>query len=112
MAKITKKPSASKEQSKEALAKAKYAAAKAAKRAARSVSPVAGVNEGTSAQPIPAVATKPKRVRYVREVKPVQSRAASSVLPPRSGTFSARLMSKGMALPPKDERGLAMKMMG
>jgi hypothetical protein len=112
VAKTQKKQSATKEQSKESLAKAKYHAAKAAKRAARVAASGVLVNEGATGQPVPAVATKPKRARYVREINPVQPCAALSVLPPRRTTFFARIMSKGIAMPPKEERVMGLKLMG
>jgi hypothetical protein len=106
VAKNSKKQSAIKEQSKASLAKARYDAAKAAKKAARTVSLVTGVNESATVQLITAVPTKPKRVRYFREMKAVQPRAAFSALPPRSNSLFARMMSKGIALPPKEERSI------
>ena len=101
MTKTMSKQSAPKEQSKESLAKARYKAAKAAKRAARAASQLPNPNECVTVHPITAVPTKPRRARYVRELKTVLPRAALSVLPPRSTLLSARLMSKGIALPPK-----------
>jgi len=112
VAKTSKKNSATKEPSKESIAKAKYHAAKAAKRAARSLSQGTGPGDGAATQLSAAVAAKPKRARYVREMKPAQPRAAVSILPPRRTSLHAKLMSKGIVLPPKEERGTGLKLLG
>jgi hypothetical protein len=112
VAQTSKKNSATKEPSKESIAKAKYYAAKAAKRAARSVSRGTVPNENATTQNSNAVATKPKRARYARKMKPVQRRPTVSILPPRRTSFHARLMSKGITLPPKEERGTGLKLLG
>jgi hypothetical protein len=113
MAKKAKKEAVKPEQSKERLAKAKYHAEKAAKRARAAAASTAAANGTSPAAAPPAVTPAPKkdkRPRYVREKKPEELPAPADspavTIPPRSTSFSAKLITKGLALPPKEEKGL------
>jgi hypothetical protein len=45
-----------------------------------------------------------KRERYVREKKEKRSEVEAAPLPPRSKKFFGKLMTKNLAIPPKDEQ--------
>jgi hypothetical protein len=49
---------------------------------------------------------KAKRPRFVRERVEKRERPAAAALPPRSTKFAARLLTKNLAVPPKDDAKL------
>jgi hypothetical protein len=95
------------EKAKEAAAKAKEAAEKAAEKVAEAAAKVAEVVQEKVVQPVvEAVAEppKPKRARFVREKKAPRQPVKLPPLPPPSKKLTAKLMSKNLALPPKEDR--------
>lgn len=105
MAKKAKKEAVKPDESKATLAKKKYHAEKAAKAAAKAT------RQGAAPAPVAAPAVKkPKKPRFVREKKAARPQTETVPLPPRSTTFSAKIMSKGLALPPKDDKSGPMPM--
>ena len=103
MAKMPKKQAVLPQQSVDSMAKAKYDTAKAAKRTGQALAPAVDAGEGEVVRPI-APTKKRVKTRFVRERKVAEPRTVSSVLPPRSTSATARLMSKGLALPPKENK--------
>ena len=89
-----------------ALGKAKEAVAQAAGKVANAVSHAAeAVNEHVVHPVAEAVGlVKPPKKRFVREKKEKKTPATTGALPPRSTKAAAKLMTKGLSVPPKEEK--------
>lgn len=59
--------------------------------------------------PPPVVIEKPKRKRFVREKKEKVAPPVPANLPERSTKATAKLMTKGLALPPKEDQATGQK---
>ncbi len=104
-AKAAKRTHAAKaEEAKGTLAAAKDAVTEAAGRVAELVTQAAQAVREHVVRPVVAAVKKPKKARFVREKKEVKTPAKAAPLPPRSTKASAKLMTKNVALPPKEGR--------
>jgi hypothetical protein len=108
MAKKKKQEAVKPEEPKGTLTKAKDAVVKAAEKVAEVVTHAAESVQEHVVQPvIDAVKKpkKPKKPRFVREKKEKRPQSPAPALPPRSTKVTAKLMTKGITTPPKDEPG-------
>jgi hypothetical protein len=89
-----------------AMGKAKEAVAQAAGKVASAVSHAAeAVNEHVVHPVAEAVGiVKPPKKRFVREKKQKKTPSTTSALTPRSTKATAKLMTKGLAVPPKEAK--------
>ena len=90
------------------IAKAKSATAKAAGTVAKAVASAVEAVEERVVKPVAKAVgagptPKPKKARYVRPAQGPKPDVAPAALPARSTKASGKMMSKGMALPPKDK---------
>ena len=90
------------------LTKAKETVAKAAGKVVAAVAHAAEVVQAHVVPP-PVVIEKPKRKRFVREKKEKVAPPAPANLPERSTKATAKLMTKGLALPPKEDQATGQK---
>ena len=107
MAKKPKKEAVKPEEPKGTLAKAKATVVKAAEKVAEVATKAADAVKEHVVQPV-VDAVKPKKEkkpRFVRQKKEKRPESKGPALPPRSTKATAKLMTKGLALPPKDETG-------
>lgn len=105
MAKKKKQEPVKPDEPKGTLAKAKETVAKAVGKVKAAVTSAAESVQERVVQPV-VDAVKPKkakRPRFVREKKESRPAPAGPALPPRSTKAKAKLMTKGLTLPPKDE---------
>lgn len=105
MAKKAKKEAVKPEEPKGTPAKAKGAVTRAAEKVVEVVRHAAEAVKQHVIQPVAkAVRGKPKKkARFVREKTEKRPQAKAAPLPPRSTKATAKLMTKGMATPPKEE---------
>lgn len=93
------------------LAAAKDAVVKAAKKVAQVATHAVEAVQEHVVQPVVDAMKKPKKPkkpRFVREKKEKRPEAKAP-LPPRSTKANAKLMTKGMAVPPKEEKAAGQK---
>jgi hypothetical protein len=86
------------------LATAKDAVVRAAGQVAGAVTQAAGAVREHVVEPAAAAVGKPKKARFVRGKTAKRPAAKAAPLPPRSTKAAAKMMSKNLALPPKEER--------
>lgn len=103
MAKKKKQEPVKPEEPKGTLAKAKEAVVKAAGKVAEVATQAAGAVKEHVVQPVVEAVKPKKRARFVREKKEKRPKPTGPALPPRSTSATAKLMTKGLALPPKDD---------
>jgi hypothetical protein len=104
MGKKSKKEAVKPEEPKGPLAKAKDTVSKAAEKVAEVATKAAEAVQEHVVQPVVDAVKKPKRPRFIREKKVRVDRDATPALPPRSNKATAKLLTKGLAMPPKDEQ--------
>jgi hypothetical protein len=105
MAKKAKKEAVKPEEPKSTPAKEKGTVARAAEKVVEVVKHAAeAVNEHVIQPVVKAVRGKPKKkARFVRQKNEKRPHAKPALLPPRSTKATAKLMTKGIATPPKEE---------
>ena len=90
------------------LGKARAAVTGAAGAVAKAVTGAAEVVSETVVQPVAqavGVTKKAKKTRYVRPKKETKPQTAPASLPPRSTSTTAKIMTKGLAVLPKEAGG-------
>ena len=105
MAKKAKKEAVKPEEPKGKSAEAKGTVARAAEKVVEVVKHAAEAVKEHVIRPVAkAVKGKPKKkARFVREKRGKRPQAKAAPLPPRSTKATAKLMTKGIATPPKEE---------
>jgi hypothetical protein len=103
MAKSKKKQAVSPSEEQGRIAAAKGAVVKAAEKVVEVVKQAAEAVQEHVVKPV-VKAVKPKKKRFVREKKVKREQGATPALPPPSKKVTAKLMSKKLALPPKEEK--------
>jgi hypothetical protein len=109
MAKKPKKEAVKPAEEQGRLAAAKDAVVKAAKKVAQVATHAVKAVQEHVVQPVVDAVKKPKKPRFVRKKKEKQPEAKAAPLPPRSTKANAKLMTKGMAVPPKEENAAGQK---
>ena len=109
MAKQPKKEAVKPDVSKDAPAKSGKTVVKAAGKVAEVVKPAAEAVQGHVGQPVVDAVEKPKKPRFVRLKTEKRPQPKAAPLPPRSTRATAKLMTKGLAVPPKDEKPTGQK---
>ena len=106
MAKKAKKEAVKPEEPKATPEKARGTVARAADKVVEVVKHAAeAVNEHVIQPVVKAVRAKPKKKgRFVREKSEKRPQAKAAPLPPRSTKATAKLMTKGIATPPTEEK--------
>lgn len=101
MPKKPKKEAVEPEEPKGALTKAKETVMKAAEKVAEVTAKAAEAVQGHVVDAVKP--KKEKKPRFVREKKGKPPESKGPALPPRSTKATARLMTRGIALPPKED---------
>ena len=112
MGKKSRRESRQQVEAKSTLAAAKTAVTKVAKKVSGVVTQAASAVREHVVQPVAeavGVAKKPKKPRYVRERKETKPQVPPTALPPRSTKATAKLLTKNLTLPPKEERASGTK---
>jgi hypothetical protein len=109
MAQKPKKEAVKPEEPKSTITRAKGAVVKAAEKVAEVVTHAAKAVQEHVVPPVVEAVKQPKRPRFIREKKEKRRQPKPAPLPPRSTKATAKLMTKGLAVPPKEGKAAGQK---